>query len=195
MVRKLDDGKREKLLSSALRLFAANGPQSTSTAAIAQEAGTAAGTLFLYFPTKQELTDELALKISREQADFIKALLKPGLSARDMFRVIWNGSLQWFQQNRDAYRFVQQLRYSRLISETIIQETQKHLGYYFQAIQKGLEEQSIQPYALELIGEMLYQQIVAAMNLVDAQTDPALREQYTTQGFDIFWNGIKKEEE
>ena len=59
MIRKLALDKRENFLNAALKLFVANGVQNTSTAAIAKEAGTASGTLFLYFPTKQDLLDEL----------------------------------------------------------------------------------------------------------------------------------------
>jgi len=66
MVRKPSPERRAEFLRAALKLFVANGVQHTSTAAIAREAGSAAGTLFLYFPTKQDLIHELTLKIGRE---------------------------------------------------------------------------------------------------------------------------------
>jgi AcrR family transcriptional regulator len=191
MVRTLTPERRTALLRSALKLFAANGIQNTSTASIAQEAGTAAGTLFLYFPTKQALVNELALQVGREQSEYINALLDPALSARETFLAIWNGSLRWFMANRDAYHFVQQVRHSRLVDEAVVQESQKYFGYYFLAIQKGLEEKAIQPYPLELIGEMIYQELVGVMNLIEAQPDPARQEQYNRLGFDIFWNGVR----
>ena len=75
MVRKLDPDKRKKFMDAALKLFVANGVQNTSTAEIAKAAGTAAGTLFLYFPTKQDLIHALVLKIGREQSETIHALL------------------------------------------------------------------------------------------------------------------------
>ena len=77
MVRELSNEKRERFLQAALKLFAANGLQNTSTAEIAKAAGTAAGTLFLYFPTKQDLINELVLWISQAEADTINGLLTP----------------------------------------------------------------------------------------------------------------------
>ena len=68
------------------KLFAQHGVNHTSTDAIAKEAGTAAGTLFLYFSTKQELIDTLVLQISKEQAGFIEAQLDLNLSAQENFR-------------------------------------------------------------------------------------------------------------
>ncbi len=61
MVRELSKEKKESFFRAALKLFAVNGIRNTSTAKISKEAGTAAGTLFLYFPTKQDLINELAV--------------------------------------------------------------------------------------------------------------------------------------
>ncbi len=191
MVRKPSPEKRALFLDAALRLFVANGVQNTSTAAISQEAGTAAGTLFLYFPTKQVLIDELVLEIGKNQSESIQALLEPGLPARENFFRIWEGSIHWFLENRAAYQYFQQVRNSKLVSSNAIQESEKFFGYYFNAIQKGLEQGSIKPYPLELVGEMLYRDIEAVMNLVGLTEDPATQAEYIRSGFEIFWNGIK----
>lgn len=103
MVRELSTEKRERFLSAALKLFVANGVKNTSTAEIAKAAGTASGTLFLYFPTKQHLIHELVLMISKQQSDFINSLLNPSLSVRDTFFTIWDGSVRWLLENMDAF--------------------------------------------------------------------------------------------
>jgi AcrR family transcriptional regulator len=193
MVRKPSPEKRELFLSSALKLFVANGVQNTSTAAIAKEAGTAAGTLFLYFPTKQDLIHELILNIGKEQSDHIQSILKPSLSTRDTFAAIWDGSIQWFLAHMAAYQYVQRVRDSGMIAHEVVQESNKFFDYYYTAIQKGLAEDCIQPYPLELIGGILYQAIVAVMNLIKAQADPQKQAEYIHIGFEMFWNGIKKE--
>jgi len=192
MVRKLDPQKRERFLSAALSLFVANGVQNTSTTEIARQAGTAAGTLFLYFPTKQDLIDGLVRKIAREQSETITALLQPHQTARETFFTIWQGSIQWFLTNMEAYQYNQQVRDTVLVSAAVIQETGQYLAYYFQAVQKGLEEGSIKPYPVEVTGGFLYQDIVAVMNILNAQPDPAQREQVIQMGFDIFWDGIQR---
>lgn len=191
MVRKPNPDKRVQYLSSALKLFVANGVKNTSTAAIAKEAGTASGTLFLYFPTKQDLINELVMKISREQAENITALLDKNLSAQEMFHVIWDRSIRWFMENLEAYQYIQQVRDSGMISEEITQATGQLFTFYYEAIQQGLAEETIKPYPLELIGEMLYRDIVAVMNLILSQPEPAKQEEYVQLGFEIFWDGIK----
>lgn len=190
MSRKLNAEKRASLLSAALKLFVAQGVSQTSTAAIAQEAGVAAGTLFLYFPTKQNLIHELVLKIGREQSAYINALLTPTLSVRETFFTIWTGSVRWFLENMDAYHYVRQVRDSGWLDPAVVQESEKFFGYYYEAIQRGLAEGCLKAYPVEVIGAILYQDIVAVLNLISAQPDPAQQAAYIQWGFDIFWDGI-----
>lgn len=193
MPRKLSSEKRQQFLDSALKLFVANGVKNTSTAAIAKDAGTASGTFFLYFPTKQDLINELIMQIGRQQSEYINSLLTRNLSAWETFLTIWYGSIRWFQENMDAYHYFRQVRDSGLIEDEVIQESEQFFTYYYQAIQRGLAEGAIKPYPVELIGGMLYQDIVAVMNLLTAETDPEGKENLIQLGFGIFWDGIKAE--
>ncbi len=191
MIRKLAPDKRESFLNAALKLFVANGVQNTSTAAIATEAGTATGTLFLYFPTKQDLINELILKMAQEQSEYMRTLLDPALSVRDTFFTIWSGSIHWLLENMDLYEFNQQIRDTNLVEEVIAQETGKYFSYYYEAIQRGLDEGVIKTYPIDLIGGFLYQDIVAVMNVLRAQSSPRKQEEIIQMGFDIFWDGIR----
>lgn len=192
MVRVRPAEKREKFLKAALKLFVEKGVQNTATAEIAREAGTAAGTLFLYFSTKQALINALLLEIGRDQAEFINGLLEPSLSAQETFLKIWNGSIDWFINNMDAYQYIQQIRDTEMVPDEVVQESNSYFRYYYEAIQKGLQEQVIKPYPVELIGGILYQSVIAVLNIIRMQHDPAARAETIRMGFDIFWNGIKK---
>lgn len=191
MARTLSPEKRSRYLQSALKLFVANGVNNTSTAAIAKEARTAAGTLFLYFPTKQDLIHELVLEIARQQSDYIESSLAPSLPAKESFHKIWRGSIQWFLDNMDSYLYIRQVRDSGLIAEDVVRESEQYLDYYYTAIQKGLQEGAIKTYPLELVGTFLYHGIVAVMNLVSSGINPDQNTTYIQNGFDIFWDGIK----
>jgi AcrR family transcriptional regulator len=193
MVRKLDPEKKAKLLHSALTLFVEHGVQQTSTAAISKAAGMAAGTLFLYFPSKQDLIHELILNIGREQSEYINSLLDPALDARETFLTIWNGSIQWFLDHPDSFRYVLHVRNANIISEAVARESEKFFSYYFLAIQKGLAEGRIKPYPLELIGAILYHDTVAILDTLGAQPDPGKRRESIRLGFEIFWNGIRSD--
>jgi len=190
MARSLDPEKRVQFLRTALRLFVSQGVTNTSTAEIARAAGTAAGTLFLYFPTRQALLDALAVDIASQQSVRIQALLESSLNTRETFYTIWAGTLHWFLENMLAYLYLQQVRDTGLISDAAVRETEKFFGYYFVAIQKGTSEGRLKPYPPGLIGEFLYHDMVAVMNHLRSQPDPAAQEETIRQGFEIYWAGI-----
>jgi hypothetical protein len=110
---------------------------------------------------------------------------------RETFFAIWSGSIDWFLENIDAYIFVQQVRHSRIIDEAVVRESEKYFSYYYETIQRGLEQGCIKPYPSEVIGGILYQDIVAVLDLIFAQPDPSKGEETIQLGFEIFWNGIK----
>lgn len=191
MARSLDPQKRAHILQTALRLFVTNGVANTSTAQISAEAGIAAGTLFLYFPTKQELIDTLILDIAEAQSRLIESRLQPDLTARESFFAIWSSSIEWFIDNPPAYEYVQQVRDTGLVSPAAVQKSGSVFAFYYTAIQKGLREGCLKPAPVELIGDYLYQDIVAVMNYLRRQPALTDRADLIRQGFDMFWDGVR----
>jgi AcrR family transcriptional regulator len=61
-------GNREKILDTALWLFTQYGVDATPTSRISREAGVSTGTLFYYFPDKENLVGALYLSIKKEVA-------------------------------------------------------------------------------------------------------------------------------
>jgi AcrR family transcriptional regulator len=192
MPRKLNPNRRQKFLDAALQLFVSQGMANTTTAQIARQAGSAAGTLFLYFPTRQDLINELILEISRLQSEHIHALLIPGQPAREAFFTIWSGTLRWFLRHPQMYQYVLQVRDSGLIDAAVIQQSALYFDYYYTTIQQGLAEQIIKPYPIDLIGEFLYQDLVAMMKILLRQPDASQHETMIFQGFTLFWDGIRQ---
>ncbi|MDZ4702205.1 MAG: TetR/AcrR family transcriptional regulator [Rhodothermales bacterium] len=94
--------KRAALLIAATELFARNGLQSVSTAAIARKAGVANGTLFVYFETKEQLLNELYVEIVAEFVGSCKANMGLADSPKERLRAYWFGFARWYFNHRDA---------------------------------------------------------------------------------------------
>jgi len=192
MARILSSDKRNIFLQSALALFVKNGVSQTTTKSISKAAGTAAGTLFLYFPTKQDLINTLTLEITEELTIEIKKNLSPNLSARESFWGIWDATTQFFIKNPNAYLYIRQIRDSGILDEKIIQETNRVFLFYYETIQKGLQEKSIRPYPIEIVGNLLYHSMVSIIDIINA--NPDLNKKRTIElGFEMYWNSIKSD--
>jgi len=97
--------RREELLAAARRVFAARGFRGTTIADIAEEAGIALGTIYLYFPSKEEvfaaLTQQLGDLITEAMSDSLGVTTLEevvGLAVGNVFRVC--------EENRDLVRLV-----------------------------------------------------------------------------------------
>jgi AcrR family transcriptional regulator len=83
---------RQRILEAATSLFARDGWQSTTTRAIALEAGIAAGTLFNYFPTKESIAATLIAEALEQAGEAFRAGRRPDDSLEaDLFLLIWSG--------------------------------------------------------------------------------------------------------
>jgi hypothetical protein len=94
-------------------------------------------------------------------------------------------------EHPEAYQYSQQVRDTGLISAETAIESGKNFSFYYEAIQKGLLEDSIKPYPVDLIGGYLYQGIVAVMNHLRAQPTPGKVDETIRQGFNLYWDGIR----
>src|SRR5258707_5458751 len=87
--------KQDHLLQTALELFAAEG-LAVPTAKIAKVAEVANGTLFNYFPTKQDLIDALYLAIKNELAQlFLAGGAGKAKNLKQTSFAVWNSYFRW----------------------------------------------------------------------------------------------------
>jgi TetR/AcrR family fatty acid metabolism transcriptional regulator len=93
-------GKRERILDAAVRVFAQEGFYNAKVSQIAQEAGVADGTIYLYFKSK----DDLLISLFEDRMERINANLRDALgqgkSAREKLRNVVRLHLELISQNR-----------------------------------------------------------------------------------------------
>jgi hypothetical protein len=80
-----------------------------------------------------------------------------------------------------------------VVSPQVIEETGQHLSYYFDAIRQGLEEDCFKALDPSLIGEILYQDIVAVVEHV-RRAGQGNEQTVIAQGFEVFWDGVRKQD-
>ena len=70
---RLNNGINEKITEAAARLIAAHGADGAGIAEIAKECGVSKGTLYYYYPNKQDIVHAVAERVLREIGDRIFA--------------------------------------------------------------------------------------------------------------------------
>lgn len=96
--------RRDTIQGAAQRVIARRGLAGASMAAIAEEAGVAKGTLYLYFKDRDDLLDQAAGRIFDELLERLKGVLAGDRPLRESLRELVLTKLAFFDQNQEFLR-------------------------------------------------------------------------------------------
>lgn len=131
--------KREQLLEASIDLFAKEGFWNTPTARIAKHAKVATGTLFNYFPSKEELIDEVYIQLKQELFEALKTGLPVEADGKTCFRHIWFGYIKWGVANPKRFLLLEQLRLSDLVSQEARGQIDQEAAFMTDLLSAGIE--------------------------------------------------------
>src|SRR5437588_5043490 len=119
MARPKSGGKRQAILSAATNIFAERGI-GAPTSAISSAAGVAEGTLFMYFPSKDELVNAVYREIKKEMVERMMSGFPRDAKVRDRLRHVWDNYVRWGAANLMQHRALKQIEvWSGLTRESI----------------------------------------------------------------------------
>lgn len=106
MARKKDEEKRKKILDAATKVFARVGFSNTRIQDVAQEAGIAHGTVYLYFKSKDDLFISIFQESLGELIGYISSEVQKKDSAEDKLRRMISLQLDVIEENPDLTKLI-----------------------------------------------------------------------------------------
>jgi AcrR family transcriptional regulator len=189
--RKKSSENREKILATALALFTERGFFGTPTSLISKEAGVATGTLFFYFPTKEELIDTLYRRIKGEAAQAMCRGFDTKKTAQAKIRHLGINAVVWGILNPAKLKFMEQFAYSPFVSTTAHEEGMSHFHFLQDLVMDGIREGAIRDTDPSLLFCMMVSSLSGLIAQASCTEDPAERETIIKEGLDFIWNGLK----
>ncbi len=184
--------KRTAIMEAALKLFTERGFQGTSTAQISKEAGVATGTLFNYFPTKEDLINSLYSEVKGQLSHSMGKEVEAQSTFQDKLRKIWSNLIKWGVDNQEEFLFVGQFCSSPYITKFTREEVMKEYIFLHNLVNEGIITGEIRDFSAELTIAMFYQASRAVVNLI-LDSDPSQDENKILEdGFQIIWRGLAK---
>lgn len=102
--------RRDTIQCAAQRVIARRGLAGASMAAIAEEAGVAKGTLYLYFESRDDLLDQAAGRIFDDLLARLGGVLADARPLRESLRELVRTKLAFFDENQEFLRVYMALR-------------------------------------------------------------------------------------
>jgi AcrR family transcriptional regulator len=106
----VEEFRRHTILRAARHVIARRGLAGASMQAIADEAGIAKGTLYLYFRDRERLVDDAANRIFEELLARVHAALDGEQPLRESLRTLVRTNLEFFDANQEFLRVLLETR-------------------------------------------------------------------------------------
>lgn len=181
--------KKDRILEVMLRLIKEQGIQATPMAQIAKEAGVAAGTIYHHFASKEQLVNELFLRVKKEFSDLQASKLSVELGYKDKFWVLWKSLYYYYTQNPLAFNFSAQLGHSPMISDDIKNQAKQYYQPIIDFFAEGISLGILKPMDSNLIGELVYGSVASTVQLYfEGKTNITL--EILEQAIEYSWDGI-----
>jgi TetR/AcrR family fatty acid metabolism transcriptional regulator len=158
MARKRVGNKRERIIAAAAKLFGDKGYHNTTTAEIAESASVAAGTIYIYFSSKEELlvaVFEEFLGVHMERLhEGVAREAGPEAKLRRLLRL----GLELMEQNPDSARiFLSQLRQSTSMIKMVVKRSSRAYKDIIEGVlEQGMREGFCRQMNVRAAASMLF---------------------------------------
>lgn len=172
---------RDDILDSAVDLIDREGI-GVSTARVAAHAGVSNGTLFHYFPTKQDFIDALYLRVKRSLADAIGET-DVAVPPEDRAHQVWDRWVAWALSAPARHRVVLLLKGGGVVRPEAVSEAAALFSGVTDVLDAAAKDGTLVPMPLPYLAAVVEAQVDVA---VTAQLDGAARD----TAFDMAWASI-----
>ena len=157
--------KKEAILNAAMHLITENGFHGTPMSMVAKRANVAAGTIYHHFENKEDLINQLYASLKRK---FGEALMKNNSSdgnVKEQFFQLWMNMYEYFINNPEEFRFLEQYANSPFIEKEIREANQQTYQPAIEFLMEGMNKGVLRGMDPILMANLLYGAVVAVAKI------------------------------
>jgi TetR/AcrR family fatty acid metabolism transcriptional regulator len=158
MARKRVGNKRERIIAAAARFFGEKGYHNTTTAEVAEAAGVAAGTIYIYFSSKEDLLVAVFEEfLERHMERLREGVSREATPEAKLKKLIFLG-LELMEENPDSARiFLSQLRQSTSMIKMVAKRSSRAYRDIIEAVLgEGVRTGVFRPMDTRAVASMLF---------------------------------------
>ena len=191
MARPRSDEKRLAILTAATRLIAEGGLAATPTAAVSKRAKIAEGTLFTYFPTKDDLVNALYCHIKRELAEVLMGDYPHDADVRAQLLHVWERYARWGIAHPRQRKVLQQLESSERLTPDSIAAGATPFAAIEATSERAIRRRVLRKLPLPFVAALFKAAVETTITFM--AKDPAHAAVCCRSGFETFWGGVARQ--
>lgn len=190
MARLKDEKKRIAIRNAAVAEVLHSGLAGASVARIAKRASVSAGTIYLYFPNKEALLQQIYLEIKAEFHHAMMLEVSTSVSHGDNINRMWFCLLAWLQNHPNDFLFSEFINSSQLLDDVGQAEIRQMADEVSHLLQSAIDDGTLAKTPLPAIKAVLIAPMLHLMRqaaIMKTEIDPSTME--TT--FALIWEAVR----
>ncbi|MDX1477848.1 MAG: TetR/AcrR family transcriptional regulator [Saprospiraceae bacterium] len=191
MARPKDTEKRTSINRAALEMIASQGLGGLRMQAVAQFAGVATGTVYIYYRGKHDLINQLFLETRQRIALAVQKGYRPEMPFMDGFEQIWRNYLNNLVTRAEDHKFVQQCLQSAYLTTETLRFNQKIRDPLRDILERGKREKLV----ADIPTDVLAAQITGSLReivRIERQGKVIFTPKALHAIFAMAWNSVKR---
>lgn len=172
MARPRSEDRRRAILAAATELVAQQGV-GAATAEIAKRAAVPHGSVFTYFPTKEELLNTLYRELTTELTNAVLAEMPTGADTRARFHHLWVRWTAWGVANDAKRRAQAQLNVSDQVTDRVRDAAYEYAEPVFQLIRQVSARGVLRDAPIRYVGSLVDAWATTTMNFMSRNATKA----------------------
>lgn len=161
---------------------------SAPTARISKDAGVAEGTLFVYFPTKDDLLCELYLDLKADLRNAITIGYPAEANVKERFQHLWNRLIEWGTSNPEKREAMRKLAVSEKVAEAKRRAEDETCSAILGVIENDFESGALRKQPVAFLSGIM--NALADMVFEMAAKDVSNLDEYRRLGWEALWGAI-----
>ncbi len=177
-------------MQAMMELVTENGFHGTAMSMVAKRAGVAAGTIYHYFESKEEVINQLYAEIKQRMGE---ALLEAGAgkgTIKDQFFGFYANLFQYFIRHTDEFYFLEQYTNSPFFSQLASAKNQRIDQPALFFLQQGMELGVLRPLDIRILIALVWGHVVSLAKL-HLSTEMEISEENMQQAAQSCWDGVR----
>lgn len=187
MARPLSSQKQTALINATIDILSENGLSAT-TANIAKKAKVAVGTLFTYFPTKEQLFNDVYLILKNDMAELLVTDYPRDSDIHTQIKHVWLGYTLWSLKNPNGKRVLRLLSVSELLTPETLSNTPETLVLVDQMFTRAIKDNLLISKEKDFIYNIFQNISDATSEQIEKQ--PERKDELLQLGYEIMWKAI-----
>ncbi len=183
-------GKKKEILTSTLKLIKANGLHGTTVSMISKDAGVAAGTIYHYFSSKDDIILQLNCQIRNEMVGAMFNDAESKKDYRQRFFAGWINLCKYFISNPGSLIFIEQFNSSPYAKISSAKKLKGSVNRFHDFLQEGMDKGHLKKMEYKLIAAAVFGCITATAKY-HITGRFGFKDNDLCKVANILWDGIK----